>query len=145
MKSATLRLDIVSAEKQIFSGDVEMVFVTGDLGELGIAPGHSQLLTTLKPSYVRAMLPAKTEEVFYISGGMLEVQPYIVSVLADTAMRATDIDEAAAIAAKEEAEKILSGKTSAIDVAKATAELAEITAQIRAVQRLKKRAKGERA
>lgn len=145
MKSATLRLDIVSAEKQIFSGDVEIVFVTGELGELGIAPGHSQLLTTLKPGYVRAELPGKTEEVFYISGGMLEVQPYIVSVLADTAMRAADIDEAAAIAAKEQAEKALSGKISAIDVAKATAELAEVTAQIRAIQRLKKRAKGERA
>lgn len=145
MKSATLRLDIVSAEKQIFSGEVEMIFVTGELGELGIAPGHSQLLTTLKPGYVRAILPTKAEEVFYISGGMLEVQPYIVSVLADTAMRAVDIDEAAAIAAKEQAEKALAGKISAIDVAKATAELAEITAQIRAIQRLKKRAKGERA
>jgi len=145
MKSKSLRLDIVSAEKQIFSGEVSMVFVTGELGELGIAPGHSQLLTTLRPGYVRAIFEDQTEEVFYISGGMLEVQPYIVSVLADTAMRATDIDEAAAIAAKEQAEKALAGKASALDVAKATAELAEIAAQIRAVQKLKKRAKGERA
>jgi len=140
----TLRLDIVSAEKQIFSGEVEMVFVTGEVGELGIAPGHSQLLTELKPGYVRALLPNQEEDIFYISGGMLEVQPYIVSVLADTAIRASDIDEAAALSAKEQAEKALEGKVSAIDAAKATAELAEITAQIRVIQRLKKRVKGER-
>lgn len=139
-----LRLEIVSAEKQIFSGEVSMIFVTGEEGELGIAPGHSQLLTTLKPGYVRALIPHKEEEIFYISGGMLEVQPYIVSVLADTAMRATDIDEAAAVAAKEQAEKALAGKVSVMDLAKATAELAEITAQIRAIQRLKKQARGER-
>ena len=145
MTAATLRLDIVSAEKQIFSGDVEMVFATGEMGELGIAPGHSQLLTTLKPGYVRILQSHKDEEIFYISGGMLEVQPYIVSILADTAMRADDIDEASALAAKEQAEKALAGKMSAIDLAKATAELSEIAAQIRAVQRLKKRAKGERS
>lgn len=144
MNVATLRLDIVSAEKEIFSGEVEMVYVTGEMGELGIAPGHSQLLTNVRPGYVRAVLTNKEEEVFYVSGGMLEVQPYVVSVLADTAMRADDIDEAAAISAKEHAEKILAGKMSELDLAKATAELAEITAQIRAVQRLKKRARGER-
>lgn len=139
--SGTLRLDIVSAEKQIFSDEVEMVFVTGEMGELGIAPGHSQLLTTIRPGYVRAILPNKSEEVFYVSGGMLEVQPYIASVLADTAIRADDIDEAAATTAKEEAERALSGKMAAIDVAKATTELAEAVAQIRAIQRLKKRVK----
>lgn len=144
MTGSTLRLDIVSAERQIFSGEVEMMLVTGEEGELGVAPGHSQLLTPLQPGYVRAILPNKEEEIFYISGGMLEVQPYIVSVLADTAMRADDIDEAAALAAKEQAEKALAGKMSAIDLAKATAELAEISAQIRVVQRLKRRAKGER-
>lgn len=141
MTVPTLRLDIVSAEKQIFSGEVVMVFVTGDLGVLGIAPGHSQLLTTLRPGYVRTIMPNKEEEVFYISGGMLEVQPYIASVLADTAIRANDIDEASALLAKEQAEKVLSGKMSAIDVARATAELAEITAQIRAIQHLKKHAR----
>jgi len=140
MTAATLHLDIVSAEQQIFSGEVEMIFVTGEMGELGIAPGHSQLLTTLRPGYVRTIASNREEEVFYISGGMLEVQPYIVSVLADTAMRAADIDETAALLAKENAEKALSGKIAAIDIAKATAELAEITAQIRAVQHLKKRA-----
>ncbi len=143
-----MRLDIVSAEKEIFSGDVEQIFVTGEMGELGIAPGHSQLLTTLRPGYVRAVLPGKKEEeeqVFYISGGMLEVQPYIVSVLADDAKRADDIDEVAALAAKEQAEKALSGKISAIDMAKATTEIAEVTAQIRAINQLKRRAKGGRA
>lgn len=144
MTAVTLRLDIVSAEKEIFSGEVNMIFVTGEMGELGIAPGHSQLLTTLKPGYVRVLLADSSEEVFYISGGMLEVQPYVVSVLADTAIRADAIDEAAAIAAKEQAEKVLAGKISAIDLAKATVELAEITAQIRAIQQLKKRARGER-
>lgn len=139
MTSDTIRLDIVSAEKQIFSGEVEMIFVTGEMGELGIAPGHSQLLTTLRPGYVRVILPSKQEEVFYISGGMIEIQPYIASVLADTAMRANDIDEAAAIAAKEQAEKALSGKATAIDIAKATVELAEAVAQIRAIQHLKKK------
>lgn len=140
-----LRLDIVSAEKQIFAGDVEMVFVTGEMGELGIASGHSQLLTTLKPGNVRAVLQNKEEEIFYVSGGMLEVQPHLVSVLADTAVRADDIDEAAALAAKAQAEKALEGKMSALDLAKATSELAEITAQIRAISRLKKRAKGDRS
>ena len=141
MMNPTLRLDIVSAEKQIFSGEVEMVYVTGELGEMGIAPGHAQLLTTLVPGTIRAILPNQQEEIFYISGGMLEIQPYIASVLSDTAVRADDIDEAAAIASKEQAQKILSGKASAIDVAKATAELAAIAAQIRAIQQLKRRAK----
>lgn len=140
MNAATLRLDIVSAEKQIFSGEVESLFVTGEMGELGIAPGHSQLLTNLKPGYVRAILASKEEEVFYISSGMLEVQPYIVTVLADTAMRADDIDEAAALAAKDQAQKVLAGKVSTLDIARATAELAELTAQIDVVRRLKKRA-----
>lgn len=137
--SSTLRIEIVSAEKQIFSGEGRMVFVTGEMGELGIAPGHSQLLTSLRPGHVRVILGNNEEEVFYISGGMLEVQPYVVSVLADTAIRADDIDEAASIAAKEQAEKALSGKIAKIDVARATAELAELTAQINAIHQLKKR------
>jgi F-type H+-transporting ATPase subunit epsilon len=138
---ATLRLDIVSAEKEIFSDEAGMVFVTGEMGELGIAPGHSQLLTTLKPGYVRVVLTNKEEEIFYISGGMLEVQPYSVTVLADTAMRADDIDLTAAQAAKEQAEKALAGKMSAMEIAKATVELAEAVAQIRVMQHLKKRAR----
>jgi len=141
MTMVTLRLDIVSAEQAIFSGEAEMVFITGELGELGIAPGHAPLLTSLKPGNVRAILPNKEEEVFYVNGGMLEVQPFIVSVLADTVMRARDIDESAAIAAKEQAEKKLSEKISEIDFAKASADLAEAIAQIRAIQKLKKRVK----
>lgn len=141
MSHATLRLDIVSVEKQIFSGDVEMVFVTGEMGELGIAAGHSQLLTTLRPGFVRALLPNKEEEVFYISGGMLEVQPYIVSVLADTADRAENLDEVAALEAKAQAEKVLAGKASDIDFARATAELAEAIARLRTLQRIRKHVK----
>lgn len=139
--AATLRIEIVSAEKKIFSGEGRMVFVTGEMGELGIAPGHSQLLTSLRPGHVRVILKGEEEEVFFISGGMLEVQPYVVSVLADTAIRADDIDEAAAISAKEQAEKSLAGKVAKIDVTRATIELAELTAQINAIHQIKKRAK----
>lgn len=141
MSPVTLRLDIVSAEKEIFSGETEMVFVAGDLGEMGIAPGHAPLLTSLKPGNIRAILPNKSEEIFYVSTGILEIQPFIVSVLADTVARAKDIDEAAALAAKERAEQILSEKVSDVDFAKATAELAEALAQIRTIQQLKKRVK----
>jgi F-type H+-transporting ATPase subunit epsilon len=138
MMTATLRIDIVSAEKAIFSGEVEMVFATGALGELGIAPGHAPLLTSLKPGNIRVLLPNKVEEVFYVSSGMLEVQPFIVTVLADTALRANDIDEAAAIAAKEKAEHDLSNKSADIDYARATAELAEALARLRAIKALRR-------
>ena len=148
MTAPTMRLDIVSAEKEIFSGEVEAVYVTGEMGELGIKPGHSQLLTTIRPGYVKAIIAGRQEgeeEVFYVSGGMLEVQPYIISVLADDAKRADDIDEVAALAAKAAAEKALEGRISAIDMAKATTEIAEITAQINAIQQLRRRAKGSRS
>ncbi len=138
MMTPTLRLDIVSAEKEIFSGEVESVSVTGIAGELGIFPGHSPLLTALKPGNIRAISANKKEEVFYVSSGMLEVQPFIVTILADTALRATDIDEVAAIQAKENAEKALANQNSQMDFAKATAELAEAIAQIRAVQKMRK-------
>ncbi len=138
MEKATLRLDIVSAEKAIFSGEVAMVFATGDLGELGIAPGHTPLVTSLKPGNIRAVLADQQEEVFYVKGGMLEVQPYIVTVLADTIVRAKDIDEAAALEAKAKAEQVLSEKGTEVDFARASSELAEAIAQIRAVQKLKK-------
>lgn len=138
-QAVTLRLDIVSAEQAIFSGEAEMIFATGAMGELGIAPGHAPLLTRLKPGNIRAVLPNKEEEIFYVSGGMLEVQPYIVTVLADTVVRADHIDEAAAIAAKEQAEKTLSDKGSQVDFARASAELAEAVAQIQAARKLKDR------
>jgi F-type H+-transporting ATPase subunit epsilon len=136
--NTVLRLDIVSAERAIFSGEVEMVFASGALGELGIAPGHAPLLTSLKPGYIRALLPNKAEEVFFVSSGMLEVQPFIVTVLADTALRAADIDEAAALAAKEKAEHELANKTSNIDFARASAELAEALARLRAIKALRR-------
>ena len=138
MKNITLRLDIVSAEKEIFSGQSSMVFVTGEMGELGIAPGHAPLITSLKPGNVRVLLENGEEDIFYFNGGMLEVQPFVVTILADTAVRARDIDEAAAIEAKERAEKMLANKLTEMDFAKATAELAEAIAQIRAVQKLRK-------
>lgn len=141
MTSVTLRLDITSAEQEIFSGEAEMVFVTGEMGELGIAPGHTPLLTSLKTGNVRAVLQDKSEEVFYISSGMLEVQPYIVTVLADTAMRARDLDEAAAITAKEQAEKMLGEKVSEIDFAQASSQLAEAVAQLQTIRKLRKQAK----
>lgn len=141
MSTATMRLDIVSAEREIFSEVVEATFITADMGELGIYPGHTQLLTTLKPGNVRALMPDKTEEVFYINGGMLEVQPFIVTVLADTAVRASELDEQAALEAKAQAERKLADKHSEIDFASATGELSEAIAQIRAIQQLRKRPK----
>jgi F-type H+-transporting ATPase subunit epsilon len=141
MTTSSLKLDIVSAEKAIFSGNVEMIFVMGEMGELGIAPGHTPLLTSLKPGNIRAVLANQQEEVFYVSSGMLEVQPFVVTVLADTALRAKDIDEAAAVAAKEVAEQTLANQTSDVDFARATTELAEAMAQIRAIQKLRERKK----
>lgn len=134
----TLRLDVVSAEQAIFSDEVEMVFAQGELGELGIAPGHAPLITSLKPGNIRALLTNKIEELFYVSGGLLEVQPYVVTVLADTAYRASDMDEAAAIEAKARAEKIIAEKASEIDIAKATTALMEANAQLQVIRKLKK-------
>lgn len=144
MSSATLRLDIVSAEQETFSGSVEMVIVTGAAGELGIMPGHAPLLTKIRSEgEIRAIFPNKEEEIFYVKGGMLEVQPTVVTVLSDTVLRAADIDEEAALAAKERAEKALTERVGEgeIDLAKASSELAEAMAQIQAVRKLKKQAK----
>src|SRR5688572_7879938 len=98
--TTTMRLEIVSAEQAIFSGEVAMVFATGGMGELGISPGHTPLITSLKPGDIRALLPNQEEEIFYVRGGMLEVQPFVVTVLADTIVRAKDIDESIALEAK---------------------------------------------
>ena len=127
-ESKTLRLDIASAEQEIFSGNAKMVFLTGEMGELGIAPGHTPLITKLKAGNIRILLPSEAEEIYYVNSGMLEVQPYVVTVLADTVVRAKDIDEAAAIQAKEHAEKALHDRASEIDIARATTELAEAIA-----------------
>lgn len=138
MTQNTMELDIVSAEAEIFSGAITFLAVTGSLGELGISPGHTALLTSLKPGQIKATLPNGEEEVFYISGGMLEVQPTIVTVLADTAVRAMDLDEAAAKAAQAHAQQILEEHKTGIEYSTALTELAEAAAQLRAIQMLRK-------
>ncbi len=134
----TIHVDIVSAESEIFSGTAEMVFAPGVMGELGILPRHAPLLTQLKPGEVRVK-NGDSEEAFYVSGGMLEVQPHVVTVLSDTAVRAKDIDEAAALEAKQRAEDALKDKTSEFEYAKAQSELAEAVAQLQAIKKLKNR------
>jgi F-type H+-transporting ATPase subunit epsilon len=135
----TLHVDIVSAETEIFSGTATMVYAPAEMGEVGIAPRHAPLLTRLKPGEVRVQTDGGKEQSFFVSGGMLEVQPHVVTVLADTAIRAADIDEAQALEAKERAEKMLADKTADIDYAKAQAELAQSIAQLRAIQKLREK------
>lgn len=137
--ASTIQVEIVSAEDAIFSGEAEMVFAPAVEGEVGIAPRHSPLLTFLKPGEVRVRRPGGEEENFYVSGGMLEIQPHLVTVLSDTALRAHDLDEAAALEAKERAERLLADRQAGIDEAKARAELAQAAAQLQAIQRLRKR------
>ncbi len=134
----TTQLDIVSAEREIFSGLVEMVVATGELGELGIVPGHAPLLTLLKPGEVRLTLAGGHQQLYYVSGGMLEVQPHHVTVLADAVERADHLDEAAAIAAKERAEEAIANKHADIDYSLASTELARALAQIRLLQKIRK-------
>ena len=137
--ASTIRLEIVSAEHELFSGDCEMIFAPGVMGELGILPRHSPLVTRLKPGEVRAQLEGGQEQSFYVSGGMLEVQPHVVTVLSDTGVRADDLDEAAAMEAQAQAERALSDRNSDIDEARARAELAQAAAQLRAIKRLRGR------
>jgi F-type H+-transporting ATPase subunit epsilon len=137
----TLHVDIVSAEAEIFSGTATMVFAPAEMGEVGIAPRHAPLLTRLKPGEVRVQSQDGKEQSFFVSGGMLEVQPHIITVLADTAIRAADIDEAHAMEAKTRAEKLLADRTADIDYAKAQAELAQSMAQLAAIRKLRERAK----
>ena len=137
---STIHVDIVSAEHEIFSGEAEMVFAPALLGEMGIAPGHTPLVTQLAPGEVRVKHVDGVEEGFYVSGGLLEVQPKIITVLSDTAMRAEDLDEAAVLKAKEEAERQLHDREAGMDYATALAENAELAAQLQAIQRLRKRA-----
>jgi len=135
----TVHVDIVSAEKEIFSGQAEMVFAPAELGEVGITPRHAPMITRLKPGEVRVKVSETESFPFYVSGGMLEVQPHLVTVLADTAIRAKDIDEAAAIEAKAKAEEALADKSGKIDYATAQAQLAEAIMQLRTLDRLRKR------
>jgi F-type H+-transporting ATPase subunit epsilon len=135
----TIHVDIVSAEGQIFSGEVTKLFVPGSQGELGIYPRHAPLLTTLKAGEVRVQKDGADEQSFFVGGGTLEIQPNLVTVLADTAVRARDLDEAAALAAKQRAEDAVRNRTDKLDIAAAQAELVRAVAQLRAIERLRKK------
>jgi F-type H+-transporting ATPase subunit epsilon len=135
--ASTIHVDIVSAEGEIFSGPAKMVFAPASQGEVGIAPRHAPLLTLLKAGEVRVQTPSGEEQFFYVGGGALEVQPHRVTVLADTALRAKDVDEAAALAAKQRAEEALKDKIGTIEAAEALAELARAAAQLKVIERLR--------
>lgn len=139
---ANIHIDIVSAEGHIHSGEARMVFAPAEMGEVGIAPRHAPLLTRLKPGTVRVQPPEGDELEFFVGGGILEIQPYLVTVLADTALRAKDADEAAALSAKQAAEEKLAGARSDIDLARAQSELIEAAARLQFVQKLKSSRRG---
>ena len=137
---ATILVDVVSAEASIFSGPAKFVALPGELGELGILPGHTPLLTRIRPGAVRLKLPnQEEEELVFVAGGLLEVQPGLVTVLADTAIRGKDLDEAKSMEAKRRAEEAMSNRTATLDYARAQAELAEATAQLAMINRMKHR------
>ena len=135
----TIHVDIVSAEGQIFSGEATRVFAPGSQGELGIYPRHAPLLTTLSAGEVRVETEGHEEQSFFVGGGAMEIQPHLVTVLADTAVRAKDLDEAAALAAKQRAEDAVRNRTDKMDIAEAQAELVRVLAQLRAIERLRKK------
>lgn len=137
--ATTIHCDIVSAEKEIFSGRVTMISATGSIGELGILPGHAPLLTGIRPGPIRLKMEDGEEEVFFASGGFLEVQPGVVTILADTAARAEDLDEAAAVEAQRSAERLLSEQSADLEFSVVAAQLAEAMAQQRTLAELKKR------
>jgi len=137
---STIHVDIVSAEGEIFRGDAAMVFAPAQLGEIGIAPNHAPLLTGLRPGGVRVKTPDGEEQFFYVSGGIIEIQPKNVTILADTALRARDLDEAAAEQARRRAAELLENRESAKDVAVAQAELAQAAAQLALLEKIKKNA-----
>ncbi len=139
--TSTFRCDIVSAEEEIFRGEAIMLVATGEMGELGIAPKHAPLITRLNPGKIVVTLPNGEQLDFAVTGGILEVQPQVVTILADTAIRAQDIDEAAVRAAKEEAERILARRGEPMEVAEAQARLAEVTVQLQALERLRRNMK----
>lgn len=138
----TIHCDIVSAEQAIFSGLVQMVVANGTLGDLGVEYGHAPLLTALEPGPVRLKMPGGEEQIFYVSGGFLEVQPGIVSILADTALRAGDLDEAAAIEAQKTARDTLANNEADIDYTRAATQLAAAAAQLRTIQQIRKKMGG---
>jgi F-type H+-transporting ATPase subunit epsilon len=134
-----MHVDIVSAEEEIYSGTATMVFAPAAMGEVGIAPRHTQMLTQLKPGEVRVETQEGEELFFFVSGGVLEVQPHVVTVLSDTAIRAHDLDEAKALEAKKAAEEAMSDKQSDVEYATAQSQLAEAVAQLRAIEKLRKK------
>ena len=136
---ATIQVEIVSAEEEIFSGEAEMVYAPAVMGEVGIAPRHTPLISPLKPGEVRLDMGDGKEEFFFVSGGILEVQPHLVTVLSDTAIRAHDLDEAEALEAQKRAEAAIADQRSDMDIAKAKAELAAAAAQIAAIKKLRKK------
>ena len=135
--ASTVFCSIVSAEEEIFAGQVEMVVASGTIGELGILPGHTPLLSGVKPGPLRLILEGGEEEIFYASGGFIEVQPTSITILADTALRADDLDEAAALAAQKKAELELSDQRSDIDFARVAADLQEQAAMLRTIQKVR--------
>ena len=137
--ASTIRCEVVSAEKVVYSGSVQMLIAPGILGELGIAPNHAPLLTQLVPGPVRLIVKGVSEDIFYVSGGMMEVQPTVVTILADTALRADDIDEASARKAKDEAVQRLLHQKGDINYTIASAHLAEAAAQLRTLKQIRKR------
>ena len=141
----TMHVNIVSAEAEIFSGTVQGVFAPAVMGEVGIFPRHTQMLTQLKPGEVRVVKENGDEDFFYVSGGMLEVQPHVVTVLADTAVRAKDLDEAKAVEAKNRAEQALKDRKSDMDYARAEAELADAIAKLQTIQRMRRKFGGTRS
>ncbi len=134
---STIQVEIVSAEQEIWSGEGSMVFAPGEMGELGIAPNHTPLITRLKPGDVRVQQENGEQQFFFISGGLLEVQPHIVTILSDTAIRAADLDQAAAEQAQKHAEEAIRDQTSAMEYAQAKAELVNAVAQLRAIEKLR--------
>ena len=138
----TIKVDIVSSQKELYSGEATMVFAPSENGEVGIAPGHSALIAGLNPGDVRVMTPEGNEEMIYVSGGLLEVQPDAVTVLSDTAVRAADLDEAKVLEAKERAERMLADRSAEIDETAARLELAQAAAQLQALQKVRRKLGG---
>ena len=137
--ASTIRVEIVSAEEDVWSGEGTMVFAPAEMGEIGIAPQHAPLLTRLKPGEIRVQQGSGEEQFFYVSGGLLEVQGHLITVLSDTAVRAKDLDEAAALEAQRRAEQALADRSGDMELAKAKAELVQAAAQLRALQKLRRK------
>jgi len=135
----TIRVELVSAEAKIYSGKAELVIIPAELGEMGIAPRHAPLLTSLKPGCIRIITSQDKEEIFYINGGLAEIQPHLVTILGDVTVRASDLDEAAALAAKKQAELELANRKTELDYSHALAELAQAMAQLRTIGQLRKK------